>query len=611
MNKPTVEVLKFERVNQPIPYEDVKIGDNEKMVNYGTDNRYPDFLLKLYSESPIHSAIINAKTTYLIGDGLRLADGKAVDSQVNDGESFNEFISKCIKDYLLFNYFAVEVIYNSFRQPIEYHWIPAHKVRTNKAKTKFWYCEDWSKKVKSIQYDRFKLNSDTDTSKIFFFDGYFPSLTTVYPSPEYNGCLKSINTDISIRDFNLNNIKNHFSVSTLITFFNGSNLPDEVKKQVVKDIKDSYQGENGKKVIVDFQNTNGKPADVKNISPNEWDKAYSVIAQNVADDIYRGHQVTSPMLMGVKTEGQLGGATELETAYEIFKNTYIRQKRSELEGAFNLLFSNSTIINGSLLFTDRPLFNTQLSDSLKEKIFTINELRKEAGLPALANGNRLLNEEASSEPISKDNWNKVSLQPEDFEKVAHLGSYKKEYEVISYERKVFGIQDALKQELHFDKQEDIAKWVIDNDIKNATYDSLVESLKSKGGVDTSVSELKDILAALEESEVIDVVANSNSTINVIPNKTADIPETGRVLTMYEYIKRPEASGDTLLSSSRSFCRKLIENDKYYSREDIQVMSSIFGYDVFEHGGGFWHDPTTGDTKSHCRHKFQTVRVKRK
>ena len=627
-----VDVLKFERINMPQPYENVVFTDSERMVDYGTNNLYPNFLLELYNNSPIHSSIINSKKTYIIGDGLKYSTGQEITTPVNDIESFDEFISKCIIDYLIFNYFCVEVLYNILNQPISYIWIPAHKVRTNRLKTKFWFSEDWHKKVKPIKYDRYSLNNQTSTSKIFFFDGYFPSLNNVYPSPEYNGCIKSISTDVAIRDFNLNNIKNHFSVSTLITFFNGSNLADDVKRQVLKEIKSSYQGEFGKKVIVDFQNQNGKSADVRNISPGDWDKAYTVIAQNVSDDIYRGHQVTSPMLMGVKTEGQLGGATELETAYEIFKNTYIRQKRQELTGAFNNLFTGSTIIKGFLDFTDKALFSTQLSDTIKQQVYTINELRQEAGLPARADGDRYIGtptpvesknpgtlqqrNDSTGTPIEPKNpgilqqrndstdtsitqQGKVKqLKEEDFEKVKHLGQSKDVFEVLEYEK------------LSFDVDSDAGQWLISHDIENiGSIDDLISAM-NEDGIEISVSDLKTLLNELKESGVMNVDVSEDGTINTNPVEY-NLPNTDKVFTVYDYQKRPEVSGATLISTSRSFCRKIVESNKYFSRQDIQQMSSIFGYSIFDHCGGWYQNPETGDAENQCRHMWVPVRVKNK
>ncbi|MEP6932228.1 MAG: RagB/SusD family nutrient uptake outer membrane protein, partial [Flavobacterium sp.] len=67
---------------------------------------------------------------------------------------------------------SVEVIYNQFKLPIEYHFVPAHKVRTNNNKTKFWISKNWLYNEKPIIFERWKSIPDNNTSKIFFYDGY-------------------------------------------------------------------------------------------------------------------------------------------------------------------------------------------------------------------------------------------------------------------------------------------------------------------------------------------------------------------------------------------------------------------------------------------------------
>ncbi|WPQ65509.1 hypothetical protein SIO70_11685 [Chitinophaga sancti] len=612
------EILNF-TYNIPLPIEDKFVSD-DKQVNYGLDNNYPAFLLKLYADSPINQAIINAKSTYIFGDGLKYNNGSEVNINVNPSDSFNEFINKCIKDFLLFNYFCVEVTYNSFGEPVEYHHCPAQNIRTNRIKNKFWYSEDWKYKKYDIVFDRFTPVNSEGTSKLFFFDGYFPSNNNAYPLPEYSGCIKSILTDISIRTFNLNNVRSHFSVSTLITFFMGGNVDEEVKRQIMKDIKDSYSGENGEKIILDFQDTQGKPAEVKNISPNEWDKAYSAVSTQNQQDILIGHAVTSPLLLGIAQPGSLGNSTELETAYQIFKNTYIRNKRAELTSAFNQLFVNSTLITDNLTFTDKPLFETQLDDATREKIFTINELRAIAGMKPIQNGDRLLNDptptstfnapQPDEEIKKKSDWVKHSLQPEDFEKIKHLGNHKDEFEIVKQGKFVFNAEDAKMKELQFDTESDIAKWVLENDISNLTLDEIKNLLKEQKDIDIATPDLEDTLNELSKSGIIKIDTNDTGRISIKPDKVADLPDTGTILTMYDYVKRPEADGDILIPTSRGFCVKLVENNKYYSREDIQIMSGIFGYDVFTRGGG-WLSGPNGEATPHCRHMFKQLMLKRK
>jgi hypothetical protein len=204
-----LSVIKFEAANIPKPTESIE-KTNEKYVSYGVNNLYPNYLLRLYNESSIHQAIINSKADYIIGDGLKYTGGEKLSFKVNAADNIEEFIGKAIKDYLIFNYFCVEVEYSRFNKPIGYYFIPAHKIRTNNDKTMFWFNNDFRYKKGEIIRDRWKVDNTSSSTKIFFFDGYNPSLNNVYPLPDYSGCIRSIENDIAIKEFNLNNIKNHF-----------------------------------------------------------------------------------------------------------------------------------------------------------------------------------------------------------------------------------------------------------------------------------------------------------------------------------------------------------------------------------------------------------------
>lgn len=687
--KKNIITLDFTNQNIPLPTESRNSSDTT-FVNWGLNNQYPAFILDLYHQSAIHSAIVNQKTNYIIGNGLKINATTDIDININPSDSLKEFTSKIVKDYLIFNAFAVEVISNVFGEPVEFHHVPVHKLRMNKSKTKFWFCEDWLLSRKYITYDRYSTRIANDgTSKIFYFDGYFPSINNTYTTPEYAGTIKAIVTDVAIKDFNLNNIKNHFSPSTIITFFNGANVSEEVKKQTVEEIDTKFRGESGMKYIIDFQGKDGKPAEIKQLSSNDWDKAYLQVAENNINDILIGHQVQNPTLFAIQTAGKLGNTQELEVSYEIFKNNYIQVKRDELEAAFNQLFTSYKAINGKVCYSDKPLFNTQLSDTTKEKVYTINELREIAGLKPLADGDRLLtdaarpglatpeatvapNADGDVAPVAQeanDNIKNLTgrqhqqvmrivrqflngkmtqeqaglmlksgygftdeevniflgvepdvpeeetpadevkkkpsskkLTEDDFELIKDLGTSFQEFEVVEV---------VSHNHQAFDKAGDIAQYVIDNDIKGLTINELVDVLKGKGGLKTSENELQAILKKLTDSGVIKVDIDKDRRISIKPNNLPDVPATDAVFVMYQYIKRPEVKGADLLPTSRSFCVKLIENDRLYTREEIQTMSSIFGYDVYQFCGGFYYDAEAEVTTSHCRHKWQALKVKRK
>lgn len=609
-----LEVIKFAASKVPEFWESKETND-DRFVSYGRYNEIPNYLLNLYNECGPHASIIENKGTYIIGDGLQYENGSDLDFKANAADNVKELVNKVVKDYLIFNYFAIEVIYNALNEPIEYHHIPSHKIRANNNKTRFGYNEDWTKQKKPVIYDRWTPNSEDSNSKIFFFDGYFPSVNNVYTRPEYMAAINSIEADIALKKFNKNNIQNHFSPSHIVTFFQGANVSKETKEEASKKIKDSFTGESGEKIILDFQNVQGgKPAEVKSLSAGDWDKAYVETGKNVKDDIFIAHQVTSPILFGVKTEGQLGGTTEMEAAFHIFKTTYVKGKRDALESAFNLLFSNNKTITGKVKFGDSPLFPPQVSESVKEKVMTINEIRKEMGLAPRAGGDRLLSEQAPQAPVAMEEETEVvkkkpteqptsrKLTEEDYELVKDFGSLGEDFEII-------GDYDG-KEHLKFDAESDIADYVIKEDIRDLTINELNTLIQDETSVNVSNEDLKGILDRLNDAGVINVEYNEGK-VKVTPSKIADVPDSDAVFVMYKYVKRPEVKGGDLVPESRSFCIKMIENNRLYKRSEIQQMSSIFGYDIFTHTGGFYHNPETGVTTNYCRHMWKALSVKRK
>lgn len=681
MSEKNIVTLEFGNQNIPLPSES-RNSSSETFVQWGLNNLYPNFLISLYSTSAIHSAIVNQKTNYIIGGGIRINDLEPETIMVNSSDNLNDFTKKIIIDYLLFNSFSVEVLFNVFNEPISYHHIPVHKVRTNKSKTKFFFSEDWFYRTRNITYTRYspKKNADT-TSKIFYFDGYFPSINNVYPTPEYEASIKSIVTDAAISEFNLNNIRNQFSPSNIITFFNGSNVTEAVKRQITDEIDNKFRGESGKKYIIDFQHKDGKAAEIKQLSATDWDKAYIEVNNRNIDNIMIGHTVQNPSLFGIKTSGQLGSSTELQASYEMFKNNYISVKRNEITTALNQLFINFQLIQGDITFFDKPLFQTQIGDGLREKIYTIDELRNIDGSEPLPNnaGNRLIGEpvvtsqiqqsettqpeqlqtndsiknltgrqhqnvmrivrqygqgrltksQASlmlksgfgfndldveqflgidEEPMTNteiqqfldEKKNFKILTEEDYELVKDLGLYEDDFEEVTGE-------EVLSK---FDREGDLSQYIIEKDINGLSKLQIAEQISKDTNYNVGAKEVSDLLKNLTESGLIKY-NDDNGKIKITPNKVEVKPPSDSIMVMYKYDKRPDVPGNTLIATSRGFCIKIINNNKLYTRSDIQTMSSIFGYDVFQFAGGFYHNPDTDETTPYCRHFWVEKKVKLK
>jgi hypothetical protein len=619
-NKHTTEVVKFAKHITPLPVEIHQNKTSEKIVLYGANNLYPDFLLKLYENSPMHNGIINDKLCYILGDGIvEKATGNKYNPMVNANDNLEEFINKIALDYIIFNSFAVEVMYNALGDPIEFVHVPNNEVRSNRSLEMFQICDNWFANSRNVlSYDRWKRGkNDTGKSTLFYYKKYSPSSEKVYPKPEYHAAIKSLETDLAIRDFHLNNITNGFSVSSLITFY-GSTLPPEMKAEFQKKIENAYSGAAGAKFIIDFQSKEGKPAEVTNISANDWDKAYDVVRKCVNEDILAAHTMPA-ILYGQSQEGKMGGSgVEYETAYEKFKILYVKGKRNEIESALNKLFADANY--PILEFKDKStLFSNRISDTTKEKVLTIDELRAIDGLEPLPNGAgaKLIAETVkpaeparfSLEQPKKEENIYYSLTADDFEKVKDLGFAKADYDLIEKSEAIESFSQLNSIINQFDDNDAINNYLIENDMQGKSVSAIRTEIKNELGISITVADLGDKLAKLKASGIVDIkITDGKITQTPVEQPKPDKakPSTPKreveVLYSYEGIKDDR---------NRAFCAKILETDRFYSREEIQSMTSIFGYDIFKFRGGWYHNPSTNKDTPFCRHHWHANKVIRK
>ena len=69
---------------------------------------------------------------------------------------------------------------------------------------------------------------------------------------------------------------------------------------------------------------------------------------------------------------------------------------------------------------------------------------------------------------------------------------------------------------------------------------------------------------------------------------------------------PYNERDSNAHPSRPFCKRLISENRFWTRQAIETLSQRLGYSVFDRGGGWW-----GDSPS-CRHEWRSnVVVKKK
>lgn len=330
---PEIIVLKFADSRIPIFKEDRR----KDYIKYGENNMYGIYLTHLFNKSGKHGAIINGKANYIFGEGYE--NGDAVINRT--GESLNDISKKAILDIELYGGFRLEILWNKMGKIAEIYHVDFTTIRTGKEGC-YYYKENWDpmnrdEEIEIPGFDPMK----PEGSQIYAYNEYRPG-QKFYPLPSYIACLNYVETDIEISKFNLSAIRNGMNPSKMIQFFKGEPSEDK-KREIERKMANKFAGaENAGKFLLVFNDSNSsKSVEVNDLSANDLDKMYDLLNKTCQQEIFSGHLVTSPMLFGIKTEGQLGGVTELKTAYEIFVNTYAKPKANSYDKEINYLLSYS------------------------------------------------------------------------------------------------------------------------------------------------------------------------------------------------------------------------------------------------------------------------------
>jgi DNA-binding Lrp family transcriptional regulator len=647
---PNISFIKFADVKLPAMVELPGKG----YVQFGEDNLYPNFLLEKINKSSKHNGIVLGKVNYIIGNGISYKSGRE-NITPNKNETLNDFLKKVSIDIEIFGGVYIELHYNALGQVGAMYHVPYQKVRANKDQTQY-YVKDWTQSVRVQPEIVAAYNPAVKQGKqILCYKEYRPGLD-IYSYPNYIGALNWIEIDIELSKYHLSTIKNGMFSSKLINFNEGKPSPEEQQVVETKFKKKFTGSENAGGIVLSFSDDPAKAPTVLDLSNTDLDKHFEILNKTTEQQIFAGHQVTSPMLFGIKTEGQLGGRTEIRDAYEIFKSTYVNDKQRALETLFTEIsklwgvddemviapiepigfeFSEATIKEFApkawilekigIDLTKYPEAQAvvqpeaapaqsvmQVNENLKNltgrqwqgvnriiRNFEKGKINKEQAKLLLKSSLGLSDDEISI-MLSLDNEMEFSAQDQDelllHEFAAH-GESKDQFNVIA-SRARFNFQEELTQ------AEVNVLDLIKKD-KRITPQVIGRALKMP------VDEVVSIIEGLTESGIITAKTTKVGIDEIIERTlpeplsklTDKEPRTLEQKIMYSY----EGPRD---NRNRDFCRRLLDMDKFYSRSDIETMSQRLGYSVWDRRGGWWTKPN-GVASPSCRHRWVQNFVVRK
>lgn len=321
---------------------------NKPWVFYGDDNMFPNHLLTIYQYSPITRACANATMYGVKGKNLIVKEGDPNRiGMANRSETLYEVFEKCVVDRIIFGGFALNIVKSNDGGIAEIYHTDFSRLRAGKEDMfgnvgTYFYSVDWKgtqinpQKWKPVEMPAFNMVSDESPSQIFYVKRYQPMMS-YYPAPDWIASLTTSQLDIEIRNFHLNNTQNSMMGSVAISFPNG--VPSEEERDIIyRQLEAKYSSTNnaGKFFLFFSENPEVQPT-ITPIPNNASDAWYSNMAPQIDQTVLTSWGISSPMLLGIKTEGQLGGRTEMLDAYNLFLQTRIIPIQEEMLKTFEKL----------------------------------------------------------------------------------------------------------------------------------------------------------------------------------------------------------------------------------------------------------------------------------
>jgi hypothetical protein len=596
------KLLFLEKKLSPIPSasECEKFIGKRKIITWGHDNYYPQWLNYLYYNNSMHGGIINGKVHFTVSGGLKytpdandpmdLAKWEMMYQNGNSDFNLDEVVEQISLDFELSNKYTLKGYWNlDFSRVEKLELLDFETVRKIEDSTDILVSENFSDRkygYKTYPILNLKLRGSKPIegkvrSREFYISFEIKPKQIIdketgilsknnYPRPTYSGAIRSICTGIEIDEWQNAEIVNNFSLGTVLNLNNGIPRNKADRDELKKEIRKAATGaSNSGGIWVNFSNGKDREATIVTLNGNNLAGRYSEVDKGTQKNILRAHSCVVPILFGVKEEGSLGNQSELLTGYTIMNKNYFKNRRRNVLTLINFIAEKCNGLKGKIEFNEPTL------DLPDEKV-------KEPTV--------MIHNGKFKEDDSQDSDKRLIKQ---FQFAGVSRSEKK----ILYTASIDEIEDVIEK---FKKEKFAELPANQQQVLNLIGDGN-DFNSIKKAMDINASELAKIYSKLIELEYI----QPEGGLTRAGAKQVATSDISKMEILYSYGLRAGVDGSVIIPGSRELCRELIKLDRLYTREEIDRISAVEGHDVFSYAGGWWND--NGVNKPKCRHGwFQNV-----
>ena len=396
------------------PVEAVEKENRSGWIDYGFNNLFPQHLITLYYNSPIHNALTNSIAYMIEGQGT----GTILDNALQ-GIAF---------DLKLQGAFVAEVIWSmDFTRVVKINHLPFENCRLAYDKeeddiTGVWYSKDWansrSKKGKPEFIPAFNPSQAEEQPRQVIYAHGMMAGSSYYAKPDYFGALNYVELSYQMGLYHVNNILNGLFPSFIINFLNG--IPQKEEREAIRrEWEERLSGaSNAGKFLMTFNEDPSRAPQIESFPLSDADKQYQFLSEETAKQIMVGHRVVSPLIHGIRdTTGFGSNKDEMLVGMEIFNNQVIKPYQRIITNTFAPILGSDLTITMNSVFDEVVVVQpTVQSIELKKKVVAaendfsdeegrlwINALKEKAELVDLDEW-ELLSEEDVTEPENEANF---------------------------------------------------------------------------------------------------------------------------------------------------------------------------------------------------------------
>ena len=578
---------------------EIKEVSNKEYITYGTENwanLYPQFLIDLYYNSSTQAAIINATAEMISAEALVIEDeqDRNLEARVklenfinraNGNESLHEVIKKIAFDFKLQGAFALNIVWTKDRTEIaEIYHVPVEKVRAERpdefGKVRGYYLSsDWAntRHNKPIRIPAFNVNDRTSPNQLMYSGLYSPNMN-VYHTPDYVAANNWALCDQKIAEFHLNNVTNSFSGSYMISFNNGVPTAEE-RYQIEESLKEKFTGSKAAgRFVLTFSDDKSRAPELMPLNTADLDKQYLALQELLVQNILTGHRVTSPMLMGIKSDTGLGNnADEINSAANFYLNTVVKPFQDHIVKELRKIFQVNNM-DMPVNFVQLKPITTRFTNQDLMAVMTQDEIREELGLPPLDEDVEVKENLAKVGTMITDGkelplYETIEEAEAEAKRIGckgyheHTQDGKTYYMPCENHDQIKGLKLKHKQEFEafIDGMEDVPdEW----------------ELISEEVVDGEHQEF-DFERTLNDFAYLKTELASTGTARPNARSSQDgLNKSGNDFYKVRYVYAEDEFLKSKTGAERPFCIKMMEAGKVYRKEDILQMSEMVVNDYY-------------------------------